>query len=468
MRDSNPPAPLPPLPPPPAPPPTPSEPRQEIAWGPQGRPIHPAITFDHERGIAFLVLPLLLRDGEASASPSTGGSRTKPYLIAVSPRFRNCIPLDLAAVELENEPVFLEPRSRWAEGELRTFLECKRPLPTAGDVYAEVLKTLTRHVEFCRPEDAAVLAVYVMLTYVAHALDSVPYLKLAGVKGSGKTKTCTILSHLGFNSVFTSSVTPAAVTRVVDGTRGFLVADEMEGLSSNGPFSTLLNGGYRRGARVIRCGGKGQLNVFASYGCKILASIEQLNPVLASRTILVTLSPAADQTKAKSVVTEASDDWEKIRAMLYEWSLTSFKDVVDAPVPEVPGLTNRTAELWGTLLRLASVIDQHLPGLLKDLTAFAKQSAAPAVPTVPLSDQERLLVTALTRLTTSGAATDVSTADILAAMGASDAAAILPSAQSVGFALERLRLYRSRRHTATGRRFVLDAARVAELASQAR
>jgi hypothetical protein len=448
-------------PPPPLPPPPAAEPRQEIAWGQTDRPIHPAIDFDRERGIAFVTLPLMLRDGDQGSATKKGIAKTKPYLIAVGPNFRNCIPLELAALEFEAEPVFLQPRSLWAEVELREFLECKRPVPAASVVYNEVFKTLTRYVEFCRPEDAAVLTIYVMLSYIAHALDSVPYVKLEGVKGSGKTKTCSILSRLCFNAVFTSSLTPAAVTRCVDGTRGVLIADEMEGLSSNGQFSQLLNSGYRRGALTIRAGAKGTLNVFSSFGCKILASIEPLNPVLASRTLLITLSPAADQTKARLTVTDGSDNWARLRGMLYEWSLSDFKRVIDTPIPDTPALANRGAELWGTVLQVAQATG--VPGLVQSLTSHATRSAAPVVPAQVLNDLDRWLLRGLANVPVVARPEEMTTPDIMAGMRSVDEQRLPPSPQALGLALDRLHLYRTRRHTATGRRFVMDWSRIAEL-----
>jgi|CXWL01.1.fsa_nt_gi hypothetical protein len=455
-----------PQPPPQQPSPPAAEPRQEVAWGQTDRPIHPAIDFDRERGIAFVTLPLMMRDGEQGSTGKKGASKTKPYLIAVGPNFRNCVPLELAALEFESEPVFLEARSRWAEAELHSFLACKRPVPSAGAVYTDMLKTLTRYVEFSRPEDAAVLSLYVMMTYVAYAMDSVPYIKLEGVKGSGKTKTCSILSRLAFNAVFTSSLTPAAVTRCVDGTRGALCCDEMEGLSSNGQFSQLLNGGYRRGGLVIRAGAKGQLNVFSSFGPKILASIEPLNPVLASRTILITLSPAADQTKARTAVTDSSDDWPRLRGMLYEWSLTDWKRVVETPVPEMPALANRGAELWGTILQLAAATG--VTGLVEQLGAYATRSTTPAIPAAILNSLERLLVAGLASLPPVARSTDMATPEIMAAMRAVDGNRPPPSPQALGLALDRLRLYVTRRHTATGRRFTLDWNRITELANAIR
>lgn len=461
MDEENPPQPRPQQPPPPA-----AEPRQEVAWGQTDRPIHPAIDFDRERGIAFVTLPLMLRDVEQGSAGKKGGSRTKPYLIAVGAAFRNCVPLELSALEFEAEPVFLEQRSRWPEAELHAFLECKRPVLAASAVYAEIFKTLTRYVEFCRPEDAAILSLYVMLTYIAHAMDGVPYIKLEGVKGSGKTKTCSVLSRLCFNAVFTSSLTPAAVTRCVDGTRGVVIADEMEGLSSNGQFSTLLNGGYRRGALVVRAGAKGQLNVFNSFGPKILASIEPLNPVLASRTILITLSPAADQAKARTGVTDTSDAWPRLRAMLYEWAMSDWKRVIDTAVPEMPGLVNRGAELHGVILQLAAATG--MPGLVEELAAHATRGAAPAVPSPMLNSLERLLVNGLASLPPAVRGTDLSTQEIMAAMRGVDANSTPPSPQALGLALDRLRLYRARRHTALGRRFTIDWARVTELGSVSR
>lgn len=449
---------------PPAPPAESTHPpRAEVRWETGGEAIHPALDFDITRRVAFVTVPLTL----AQARGGTSGTRVSPYLIAVGPGFKNCLALELTGLELTTQPVFIQDRSRWPQARLKAFLENREPAPEIDDVYDRLTGLFDKYIQFCDPTEHKVCALWVMMSYVHPIFPALSYLKLSGPAGAGKSKLCTLIAHTAFNAVYASSLTPAAVFRIVHGSRATLVGDEMEGLARNPQMTTLLNAGYKRGSFVVRAGAKGQLASFDSFSPKVLASIENVSDTLASRTIVIRLAPGKDPNRSRLAVTEDSDDWGGTRAGLYAWALTRWGDVLAAAKPEVPELSNRAAELWAPLLALASLIETKRPGLLKELTTYAAKTVAPVVPQIVLSEQEKFLVTALTRLSASGPSAEISTTDILNAMRTIDPAAPLPSTQALGFTLERLRLFRSRRHTAAGRRFTIDQTRLAELAGAA-
>lgn len=441
---------------------TPASPaRAEVRWEAGSEAIHPALDFDPARRVAFVTLPLNLRDG--GPAPRGTLARARPYIIAVGSGFRNCLPLEMTGLELETEPVFIEARTRWPQERLKAFLEYRESPPTIHDVYTRLLGVFEKYLEFGSPTEAKTVTLWTMMTYLHPLFPAVPYVKLEGPRGSGKSKLCTLLANTAFNACYASSLTPAAVFRIVHGSRSTLIGDEMEGLARNPQMTTLLNAGYKRGSFVVRAGAKGQLASFDSFSPKVLASIEPVSDTLASRTILIRLAPGRDASRSRLAVTEESEPWGELRANLYAWALTGWETIINAPKPEVAGIANRAVELWTPLLILAGVIEPHNTGLVKELTDYAARTVAPVVPVLALSDQDRLLVTALTRLTASGATAEVSTADILAAMRSVDVNATLPNTQAIGFSLERLRVYRARRHTAAGRRFQLDTNRIADL-----
>lgn len=450
----------------PEPPASPPPARAEVRWEAGSEAIHPALDFDPVRRVAFVTLPLSLRDGGSAPQGAGNMGRARPYLIASGNGFRNCLPLELTGLELETEPVFLNGRTRWPQERLKSFLEYREAPPSIHEIYARLVTLFEKYLEFGNTTESKAIALWTMMTYVHPLFPAVPYAKLEGPRGSGKSKLCTLIANTAFNAVYASSLTPAAVFRIVHGSRSTLVGDEMEGLARNPQMTTLLNAGYKRGSFVVRAGAKGQLASFDSFSPKVLASIEPVSDTLASRTIMIRLAPGRDASRSRLAVTEDGEDWGGLRAGLYAWALTGWEAVIATPKPEIPGLANRAVELWSPLLTLAAAIEPHSPGLVRELADYAARSVAPAVPTVALSDQDRLLVAALTRLTATGTVAEVSTVDILAVMRTVDAAAVLPNTQAIGFALERLRAFRSRRHTAAGRRFVLDGTRIAELASQ--
>lgn len=448
-------------------PPVPSRPApaSEVAWSAQlGRPLHPMLDFDIERRIAVVCLPLALRNGEATGQCGRS-AQAKPYLIVVGDGFKNCVPLELAAISLETEPVFIEQRSRWPEAELKAFLDGSAAAPSGADVFDSIVDLLAKYIDLPEPAEVKTVALFVMMSYLHPLFPTLPYLKLEGQRASGKTRLATIIAMLAHNSLHTSSLTPASIFRVSQGTRCTLIADEMEGLAKNKQLSMLLNAGYKRGAVVVRAGTKGRLELFQSFGPKVIASIEPLNEVLASRTLLVRLTPTGDVAKARRAVTESGEDWGELRSMLYAWALTSWSGVMGATIPEVAGISNRVAEIWLPLLQVASSLETQRPGLLQELTTYAARSVAPALPALAYSAHERLVIGALVRLAQAGRPQELTPAAILAAVTSQNPGAGLPTTNGLGVILRRLRLFSSRRHAADGQRYVVDWPRVIELGS---
>ncbi len=441
----------------------PSPPRSEVRWEAGCAAIHPALDCEPTRRVAFVTLPLLLRDGGPAPRNGSPIVRARPYLIAVGPGFRNCLPLELTGLELATEPVFVETRSRWPQEKLKAFLENREAPPAIHDVYTGLVSLYERYLEFGIATEAKVCALWTMMTYTHPLFSAVPYLKLEGPRGSGKTKLASIVAHLSFNAVFASSLTPAAVFRIVHGSRSTLVGDEMEGLARNPQMTTLLNSGYKAGSFVIRAGAKGQLASYDSFSPKVLASIEPVSDTLASRAILIRLERGRDAARSRLAVTEDSDDWGGLRAGLYAWALTAWESLLSGTTQEIPGVGNSAAELWAPLMTIAAAIEPKNPGLVQELAAYASRTVAPAVPAPSFTPPERTVISVLARLGQNGRPQEMSTIEILAAVGPQEVQALGLSPNALGGVMRRWRLFTARRHCADGQRYVVDWGKVAEL-----
>ncbi len=444
--------------PPQSPPTLPPAPRAEVQWEVGGKSIHPVLDFDLERRLAFVCVPLPLREGEGNGKTR----QSKPYLVVTGPGFKNLVPLELANIPLDAEPVFIEPTSRWPQSHLRSFLDGTAPAATGAEVFSALVDVIGRYVDTADPVHNKLLGLFVMMSYIFPAFPTVCYLKLSGPRASGKTRLASILSMVCHNALHTSSLTPASIFRVTQGTRCTLIADEMEGLGTNSQLSTLLNGGYKRGAMVVRAGTKGKLDLFQSYGPKVIASIEPLNDVLASRTLLVSLTPTKDAAKARLAVTEASEDWGRLRSQLYSWAMTHWHDAATVVLPESAGISNRLAELWAPLLSIAATLEPQKQGLVAELVGYAARSMAPTVPRHSFTEAEQAVLGALARLAGQGRPAELTPAAILAAAAGIPGAAGLTT-NGLGTILRRWELFRSRRHASDGQRYGIDWGRVVEL-----
>ena len=83
--------------------------------------------------------------------------------------------------------------------------------------------------------DRALLAAYVVLSYVYDAVDAIPMLLLNGGKGSGKSSLAEGLADLSYNGHMLGGGSEKAFVRFVDEGRGLLVLDDLEAVGRRGP-----------------------------------------------------------------------------------------------------------------------------------------------------------------------------------------------------------------------------------------
>lgn len=130
-----------------------------------------------------------------------------------------------------------------------------------------------------------IAALYVMLTWVYERFNDLPYLRVIGTLGTGKSRFLKTLSVCSFNSMMLGSASVAAVFRTIDKFRGTFILDEAN--YKNSEFSSeiakILNNGNTKGAPVARmrerANSKGDFSTdfFQVFGPKILASRESFN-----------------------------------------------------------------------------------------------------------------------------------------------------------------------------------------------
>jgi len=98
-------------------------------------------------------------------------------------------------------------------------------------------------------------ALYVLLSWVYEFAPSLPYLRVLGDWGSGKTRFLQVVGSICFRSIFASgAATPSPIFRILDQYRGTLVLDEADFRDSSHwtDMVKILNNGYRPGFPALR------------------------------------------------------------------------------------------------------------------------------------------------------------------------------------------------------------------------
>jgi hypothetical protein len=230
------------------------------------------------------------------------------------------------------DTVTLEKDRRWSSASIVEFLKGKATEPDPALLHAGIKKVYEEYIEFARPEYYDVMPMFVMGSYLFRLFSSLGYIHFNGTAASGKSQNLRILDALAFNTVWASSMSPAALYRQLAGMPGVVCIDEAEGFEGERgeELRRILNAGYLDGQKVRRAEkGKNdnfQVVGFESFGPKAIASINPLDYVIGSRCLIVEMAPAIRR------IPEFDKDnprWQRLRDRLYLWAMFHAENIAE-------------------------------------------------------------------------------------------------------------------------------------------
>jgi hypothetical protein len=162
-------------------------------------------------------------------------------------------------------------------GEVVHFASTAVPYDSQALLFKEIQSFLHRYLEL--PTDFEEIAsLYILLTWVYEFAPSIPYLRVIGDWGTGKTRFLQVAGAVCFRPIFASgATTPAPIFRILEQFRGTLVLDEADFKDSSSwmEMVKLLNNGYRPGMPVLRAdkeNGKWYPRSYQVFGPKLIAT----------------------------------------------------------------------------------------------------------------------------------------------------------------------------------------------------
>ena len=224
---------------------------------------------------------------------------------------------------------------------------------------------LAKHAKFQHDTTAAVLAHWLLGTYLYMAFPTYPYLWITSAqKGSGKTRVLELLASVSFRALSVVDPTPAVLYRVLDQLGGTLLVDEFgkAGDDTQRALVTILNAGFRRGTTVPRCASDDyHIEFFNAYSPKVLAGLSRLPDTLESRTIPVQMLPKSPKDGIQpfsSVHMEAT--LRRFRDDMAIWALDNARACAELAVKpaelELPAsLDDRAADYMAPLFAISLV-----------------------------------------------------------------------------------------------------------------
>jgi hypothetical protein len=147
-----------------------------------------------------------------------------------------------------------------------------------ADLLCEIQSFIHRYVDVS-PQFEEIAACYVLFTWVYDAFGELPYLRVRGDYGSGKSRFLLTVGSIVYKPMFASGASSTApLFRIMDAFQGTLVIDESDFRDSDerAEIVKILNNGNARGFPVLRC----ELNArkefdpraYAVFGPKIIAT----------------------------------------------------------------------------------------------------------------------------------------------------------------------------------------------------
>lgn len=208
-----------------------------------------------------------------------------------------------------------------------------------------------------------VASLYVLLAWVYDAFQELPYLRLKGDFGSGKSRCLQTIGSLCYKPMFVSGAsTVSPLFRIMDTFRGTLVMDESDFRFSDekAEIVKILNNGNAAGFPVLRSEAtptkEFNPRAFAVFGPKIIATRRDFDDrALESRCITEVMSglpPRSDipLSLPKSFHQEA----RALRNKLLRYRFQTLHNHRNAAMPRESGIEARVAQVFSSLLAVTA------------------------------------------------------------------------------------------------------------------
>jgi hypothetical protein len=231
-----------------------------------------------------------------------------------------------------------------------------------GDLLAAVLEFIGRYLDVS-PDFAAMAAHYVLLTWVYDDFSEIPYLRLRGAFGTGKTRGLMTLGSLCYKPFFASGAsTVSPIFHILEAFAGTLILDEADFRFSDATaeLTKILNNGNARGLPVLRTmtNRNRELNpqAFRVFGPKIVAMRQGFADAgLESRFITEEMSRRAPSPSVPIQIPPAfHTEARELRNRLLAWRFAASGTNRPTEARLIDGLDPRARQ---TALPLVSLID---------------------------------------------------------------------------------------------------------------
>jgi hypothetical protein len=304
-----------------------------------------------------------------------------------------------------DQPFIPKPPFKWQTEDVAAYVKNKKTGRRTEDLFEQLTDICSDYVEYSHTVHYKVMALYLLQTYAYTLWPQTGYLHFNGTLQSGKSRSLELIAAVGYNGRHATTMSPASVYRTLNGNPGVLCIDERESFKSEEQqlMYTYLLGGYdRSGKHILTDKTNDTLRPaeYSLYSPKAIASINLIDPTLASRSLIIPMVPALKQPK------EMPEDpifWRQLLNDLHVWALQNALAIRERTrkwnnhgrYENCPDLINRPWQVSRPYIVLADMIDGDLT---TEMIAFFNEYFASQRKRMAEVDKAQMLLRVLPRV----------------------------------------------------------------------
>ncbi len=240
------------------------------------------------------------------------------------------------------------------------------------------------------------ITLWIVFAHIAQKAPCCPNLVFSSaVKACGKSTALDVVSRLVPKPLSVSNISVAALFRTVEMLSPTLLIDEADSIfRQNDDLRTLTNAGFTKtAAQVARTVGEdNEPRLFTVYVPKTIALIGTLPDTIESRSVIIRMRRRLPDKQIERLRSDKDQGFQPILARIARWATDNAERVL-AQEPEIdPSLSDRQADVWRELLRIADFAGGEWPqrARIAALELCAKQSDEGDLSVRLLSDIQKI------------------------------------------------------------------------------
>lgn len=212
-----------------------------------------------------------------------------------------------------------------------------------------------------------IMALYIMLTWVYERFEELPYLRVTGTLGTGKSRFLKVVAACAYHPITLGASSVAALFRTIDKFKGTFVLDEAD--SKNTDFSSevakILNNGNTKGMPIIRMrdNSKGDFttDVFQVFGPKVIASRESLSDAaFESRCFSQKLYPNKNVKAPTSLNDDFHEESKILRSKLLMFRFKNYLTLTPKELKNTKVNNSRILQIAQPIWNIALLVNEDL------------------------------------------------------------------------------------------------------------